>query len=297
MDVALRENHGARRLIGGWLLLAPAALALSTVYAVLVVVTRTPLLNGFGVARELFRNSLVLHVNFAVIVWLLVCAAGLWTLASGGVGRARQTALLLACVGAVSMAVTPLFGTTPTILSNYVPVLDSRIFLAGLICFATGIILCAAASAGDIVRRLRAGHRDIWRIGALLSIVVVSVVLTSFVTSIAATGVPVAQEGYDTLFWGPGHLLQFLHVVLMMTVWNVLGERVLGAAVASQRWLVGLLLLAALPVLAAPIIHVSYAVGSPQFRHAFTALMTWGAWPAAARNSRAEPVGQVIFSR
>lgn len=282
MDVALQENPGVRRLIGGWLLLALAALALSTVYAVLVVLTRTPLLNSFGVARELFRNSLVLHVNFAVIVWLLVCAAGLWTLAAGGVSHGRRAALLLACIGAAGMAVTPLFGTPPAILSNYVPVLDSRIFLAGLACFAAGVTLCGAASIGDIVRRLRAGQHDIWRIGALLSIIIAAVVLGSLAGSMAMTGIPVNQEGFDTLFWGPGHVLQFLHVVLMMTVWSVLGERVLGHPVAPQRWLVGLLLLAALPMLSTPFIHVTYSVGAIEFRHAFTSLMKWGTWPAAA---------------
>ena len=280
MEVTLRENLGARRLIAGWLLLALTALAMSTVYAVLVVITRTPLLNGFGIARELFRNSLVLHVNFAVIVWLLVCAAGLWTLAAGGVGSWRKAALLMAAVGALGMAVTPLLGTSEALLSNYVPVLDSRIFLAGLTCFATGIVLCAAASVGDITRRLRAGQWAIWRVGALLSIVIMVFVVGSLVVSLAA-GMPDSQAGFDTLFWGPGHLLQFVHVVLMMAVWCVLGERILGSPVASLRWLTGLLVLATLPVLAAPFIHASYTVGSLEYRQAFTALMTWGAWPAA----------------
>ena len=262
----LRENHGTRRLIGGWLLLAVAALALSTIYAVLVVATRTPLLNDFGVARELFRNSLVLHVNFAVIVWLLVCAAGMWMLAAGGTGASRRVAFLLAAGGAVSMAVTPLFGITPAILSNYVPVLDSRIFLSGLVCFAVGILLCGISTVGDIVRRLRAGEREVWRIGALVSIVITVVVLASLIKSLSAIGVPATQESFDALFWGPGHLLQFVHVVLMMAVWSVLGERVLGYAVAPARWLIALLLLAALPVLASPFIHVLYTVGSPEYR-------------------------------
>ena len=296
MEVVLRENHGTRRLVAGWLLLAVSALALSTVYAVLVVVTRTPLLNSFSFTRELFRSALVLHVNFAVVVWLLVCAAGLWTLAAGGVGPVRRAALWLACSGAAVMAVAPVFGTPVPILSNYVPVLNEPIFLAGLITFVSGIALCGAASAGDIVRRLappiltltfplagrgdKQGNEVVWRLGALFSIIAAAVALCSLGASMVATGVPVNQAGFEALFWGPGHILQFVHVLLMMAVWAVLGERVVGAAVVSQRGLVGLLLLAALPVLAAPFIHIFYVVDSPGFRHAYTGLMTWGIWPA-----------------
>ena len=278
----LQDNNGERRLLASWLLLALGALALSTVYAVLVVLTRTPLLNAFAGTRELFRNSLVLHVNFAVVVWLLVCAAALWTLAAGGAGRFRWAALMLACCGAAAMAIAPWFGTPLAVLSNYVPVLDSRLFLSGLSVFIAGIVLAGAASVRDMLRQLRAGRYEAWRLGVILSVIAAAMALASLLASIAATGAPVNQAGYEALFWGPGHVLQFVHVLLMMTAWIVLGERILGRPLAPPRWLLGLLLLAALPVLAAPLIHIFYAVGSPDFRRANTLLMTLGLWPAAA---------------
>ncbi len=281
MNLVLQENHGARRLLAGWLLLALAALVLLTLYALLVAAARTPLLSGFDASRELFQSALVLHVGFAMVVWLLVYAAGLWTLASGDAGPFRWAALILAGAGAAAMALAPWFGTPLALLSNYVPVLDSRLYLSGLVLFAAGIALCGAASAGDIVRALRAGRRELWRIGALLSIAAAGVALFSLTASFAAGGAPVNQADFEELFWGPGHMLQFVHVLLMMTIWIVLGERALSGTVAPRRALAGLLLLAALPILASPLIHICYPVGSPEFRVAYTALMTWGTWPAA----------------
>ena len=287
MQAVLRENYDTRRLVAGWCLLALSALALFTVYAILAVVARTPLLNSFDFARDLFRSSLVLHVNFAVIVWLLVCAAGIWTLASGQTGNIRRSALMLAGVGAAAMAVAPFIDSSTPILSNYVPVLNGQIFLTGLVGFISGVILSGAASFGGIVQRLtrhtsaKRDKYDVWRVGALLSVIAAVMAFVALGASMLSTGVPGSQAGFETLFWGPGHVLQFVHVLLMMTVWIVLGECVLGGAIAPRRWLTGLLLFAALPVLVAPFIHIYYAVGSPDFRHAYTELMIWGAWPAA----------------
>ncbi|MEQ1814138.1 MAG: cbb3-type cytochrome c oxidase subunit I [Candidatus Nitrotoga sp.] len=281
MRLSLPPNAAMRRQIAAWFMLAVGALALSTLYAVLVVATRTPLLSGLSVTRELFRNVLVLHVNFALIVWMLVCAASLWSLAAGSYSTVRRFAQILVCAGAISMALTPLFGAAPAILANYVPVLDSRIFLAGLSSFAFGIALCGASAASDIVRRLKTNHYDVWHVGALLSIIAAAIAVGSFFISLVQTGVPDGHADFEILFWGPGHLLQFVHVLIMMSVWTVLGDYVFDRAIAPRRWLVGLLIAGVLPLLSVPYIHLSASVSSPESRSAFTALMSWGAWPAA----------------
>ena len=281
MKLPLLSNYAARRQVVGWLMLAVGALALSTLYAVLVVATRTPLLSGLPATRELFRNVLVLHVSFAMIVWMLVCAASLWSLAAGSYSTLRRFAQILAYAGALSMALTPLLGAAPAILANYVPVLDSRIFLAGLSSFALGIALCGASAASDIVQRLKTNHYEVWHVGALLSIVAATIAVGSFFTSLVQTGVPSSHANFEVLFWGPGHVLQFVHVLIMMTVWTVLGDYVLGRAIAPRRWLIGLLIAGVLPLLSVPYIHLSASVSSPESRSAFTALMSWGAWPAA----------------
>jgi hypothetical protein len=177
----------------------------------------------------------------------------------------------------------PLFsGAAQPVLANYVPVLNHPVFLAGLSLFVLGVALCGVLMFGGMLRHVLAGKQPAWRIGVLLSIVAAAMALAGLFWSLGSTGMPAMPETFEILAWGPGHLLQFVHVLLLMSVWIVLSEQAIGAPVAQRRWLIGLLLLGAAPLLAAPFIYFAYPVGSTDFRRAFTLLMAWGSWPAAA---------------
>jgi cytochrome c oxidase subunit I len=277
---ALGVRPDVRGVAGGWLLLALSALALSTLCAVLLIAARTPLFGTVTTSGELFGRTLVLHVSLAVVVWFLACAAGFWTMAAGvAAGPLRWAVLALAAAGLAAM-VAPLFsGTAAPVLANYVPVLNHPVFLTGLSLFLAAVALCGAASLRGMVRQSKEG--PVWRLGALLSLLVAAVALGALIASIAKAQLPASPAAFEILAWGPGHVLQFLHVVLLMSVWTVLGEQVLGQPVAPRRWLAGLLLLAAAPVLAVPLIYFTYPIDSPDFRRAFTLLMALGVWPAA----------------
>jgi cytochrome c oxidase subunit I len=277
---ALGVRPDVRGVAAGWLLLALSALALSTLCAVLLIAARTPLFVAVATSGELFGRALVLHVSLAVVVWFLACAAGFWTMAAGvAAGPVRWAVLALAAVGLVAM-VTPLFsGAAAPVLANYVPVLNHPVFLTGLSLFLVAVALCGATSLRGMVHGLKEG--PVWRLGALLSLLVAAVALGALIASIAKAQLPASPAAFEILAWGPGHVLQFLHVVLLMSVWTVLGEQVLGQPVAPRRWLAGLLLLAAAPVLAVPVIYLTYPIDSPDFRRAFTLLMALGVWPAA----------------
>ncbi|MEO5661192.1 MAG: cbb3-type cytochrome c oxidase subunit I [Polaromonas sp.] len=276
---ALGVHPHLRGMAAGWLLLALTALALSTLCAVLLIVARTPLFGMVATSGELFGRALVLHVSLAVVVWFLACATGLWTLAAGvAASPVGWAALALAACGLVAMMVSLFLGAAPPVLANYVPVLNHPAFLAGLVLFIIAVALCGSVSLQGMTRRLKDG--PVWRLGALLSLLVAVVALGAWITSLAMAQLPASQAGFEVLAWGPGHVLQFVHVILLMSVWTVLGEHVLGQAVAPRRWLAGLLLLAAAPVLAVPFIYLNYPIDSPDFRRAFTLLMALGCWPA-----------------
>lgn len=281
MEYALQEHGDGRRLVGGWLLLALTALALSTLCAVLLVAARAPVSGEIAAAGELFRRALVLHVTFAVVIWFLACAAGFWTLAAGVVaGVWRWTALGTSCLGLAAMVVPLFSATAKPVLANYVPVLDHPSFLAGLFLFIAGVTLSGTLSVSGMLQRLKDGPA--WRLGGLLSVIAGAFVLAALTASMVQTGLPATPDGFEAMAWGPGHLLQFVHVLILMSVWSVLGERVTGSEVAPRRWLIALFVLAAVPVLVAPVIYVSHPVGGLEFHRAFTLLMAWGAWPAAA---------------
>ncbi|WP_420476985.1 tetratricopeptide repeat protein [Noviherbaspirillum sp. ST9] len=282
MDSVLRDDHaGIGRFAAGWLYLALAALALSTFCAVLLVSARAPLPGALAASGELFSRALVLHVTFAVVVWFLSCTSAIWVMAAGGAaGTGHWTALGLSAAGLAAM-VLPLFSSAAQpVLANYVPVLEHPIFLAGLVLFLAGIAFCGGATALEALRRVKDGKP--WRFGAVLSMGVAAIAFAALGLSLAQMGLPSGHPAFEAIAWAPGHLLQFVHVLLMMSVWTVLGEDVLGAELAPRAWVRTLFLLAALPALAAPVIYLSHPVGSLEFHRAFTRLMAWGCWPAAA---------------
>jgi cytochrome c oxidase subunit I len=278
---ALEVRPNVRGVAAGWLLLALCALALSTLCAVLLIAARTPLFGAVANSGELFGRALVLHVSLAVVIWFLACAAGFWTMASGvAASPLRWAVVALAAVGLAAMVTTLFFGAAAPVLANYVPVLNHPVFLSGLSLFLAAVVLCGAASWRGMVRQLKDG--PVWRLGALLSLLVAAVALCTLIATSVKAQWPGNQASFEILAWGPGHVLQFLHVILLMSVWTVLGEQVLGHPIAPRRWLAGLLLLAAAPVLAVPFIYLNFPVDSPDFRRAFTLLMALGIWPAAA---------------
>jgi cytochrome c oxidase subunit I len=294
MEPVIHVQDDSRRLMAGWLILALVALALSTLCAVLLVAARAPLPGGFAGTAELFGRALVLHVTFAVVVWFLACAAGIWTLAAGGrggetSGTVRWIAIALSALGLAGM-LAPLFsGAAQPVLANYVPVLDHPLFLAGLMLLAAGVGLHGAATARDVMRGVRDGQ--VWQLGALLSMIAAAFALGALIASIALAGLPSTPAGFETVAWAPGHLLQFVHVLLLMSVWIMLGESALGESLAPRRWLTVLLLTAAAPLLAVPAIYLGYPIDGADFRRAFTRLMTWGLWPAPAL------LGLLVLSR
>ena len=279
------NDPAVRHLTAGWLLLAVTALAIATVCAVLLTAARIPWLSTLFTSADFFGRALVVHVTLAVVVWFLACSVAFWTLASGtpggnGAHTVRWTALTLATFGLVATVASLFVPNAQPVLANYVPVLNHPAFLTGLALFAAGVTLSGAASLPSLWAQRRSGA--VWRLGAGLSLVAATVALGTWMASVVVIEMPETAARFEFLAWGPGHVLQFVHVILLMSVWSALGEQWLGHAVAPQRWLHGLLLLAAAPLLAVPIIYFSYSIGDYQFRRAFTLLMSVGVWPAAA---------------
>lgn len=281
METSLQEYPAARRIAGAWLLLAVCALALSTACALLLIGARTPLLAPLAAGGELFRRALVLHVGLAVLVWFLASAAGVWSLAAGAAaGSARWLALALGATGMAAMLAPLLLGAGQPLLANYIPVLDHPLFLAGLALFLAGVALCGACSVAPLLRGLRGAAP--WRLGALLSLAAFAMALLALAAGAAQTGFGQGGAGVELLAWGPGHMLQFVHVILMMCAWQALAGQVLGQPPLGRRAACALLLLAFAPLLAAPVLYALHGVASAEFRRGFTLLMSLGGWPAAA---------------
>jgi hypothetical protein len=275
-DSTLLVAHaGLARLARGWLWLGLLSLAGSGLFAVLLVLSRTPQLNQWLPVADFFRVALIVHVNLSVLVWLVALAGMLWTIS----GSARATglawlALYLCAAGTVLMAVAPFTDHGQPVMANYIPVVDAPIFLAGLAVFGLGgaaLVLRGLTSARPIGPGL--SEEGALRFGFNASVVAGAVAVLSFGASVLLVPRSLdAQTYFEILFWGGGHALQFVWTLLMLVGWMWLA-RATGARVPlSPRLTVLMFALALASVFATPLAYLATSVTSVEFRQ----VNTWG---------------------
>jgi len=248
----------------GWGALAAAALGVAALAAIALVAARLPGLAPL-VGQDLFRRLLVVHVDFALHFWLLCAAAFLWAVErKGAVARAPAVLAGVAMLAVLAAAALP---GGATVTSNYVPVVDSPAFACALAAF-----LCAlawAAADGLLAERACA---TAWSRAVLLAAPVAIALACRKLEG---------REGlayYEALFWGGGHVLQFVHVLAMMRLWQLAA----GAAGADTRLARGAVLFTAACALAGVAIAALPGLTPHDERRLYTLAMACGTWPGAA---------------
>ena len=266
----------ARRLAVAWLALGVCALAIAGVFAILLVLARTPWLAQALPTADFFRTALVVHVDQSVLIWFLAVAGALSSLlGTRSRGLLGWLALALAASGCGLLAFAPWLGASDPLLNNYVPVLRHPLFFLALGLFGAGVLVeagrfLASPGPGD-------GRWDPRRVGmATVAVAVVTAAGTLLWTWHTLKGGTPDQAYYEYLFWGPGHVLQFAYTQLMLVAW-VWVAPTLGVRLAlTDRWLSGLLVLGVAPLAVVPVILAFYAPDSAQSVLAFTRLMQFG---------------------
>lgn len=276
------QEGPARPLVAAWLMLAVTALGVSALYAAVLVAARVPYVSRWLPNGDVFHGALALHVALAALVWFLAFAAALWNAVSGSAAlRLRWAGFGLGLVGGAAIAAAPLAGGGTALPSNYLPVLDNTAFLSGLGWFVAGVALTALPAARP--RAAPLGGAAALHIAISVALVPALLAGVSGAWSVAAApeGLAVA-DFFEIVFWGPGHVLQFTHVTLMMVAWLALAAQCGITLPLAPRAVVALAAAGAAPALAAPVIHLIRPVATPEFRAAFTLLMSYGSWIVAA---------------
>jgi hypothetical protein len=280
VDYVLAVPQDARRRVAlGWLWLGLAALIGAGVFSLLLVLSRTPFVQNVFPLVDFFRVALVVHVDLSVLVWFLAFAGVFWSLnCSPGWLRLGWGALVIAAAGAALMTVSPFVGRPLPVMSNYVPVLESRNFLAGLIVFAAGVALLTLRSLGAVARiGMRLDGAGVLRFGLNAAAVSTAIAIGAFAWSWAA--LPAALDGkayYELLFWGGGHVLQFTWTLLMFVAWLWLASESGCALPLTPRVALLLLLVALASVFLTPVIYLAYDVTSVEHHRLLTWLMRFG---------------------
>jgi cytochrome c oxidase subunit 1 len=279
-DYGLAIPGDARRaLAAGWLILGVVALIASGLFSILLVLSRAPFVKEVFPLVDFFHVALVVHVDLSVLVWFIAFAGVMWSLT--GTSRLPALgwgALALAVAGTALMAVAPLVDRGAPVISNYIPVLDGPVFLAGLALLGGGFLLLVLRALAALPRiGAAANGGDALRLGLAGAAVSALVALAAFAWSWGA--LPAGLEArihYELLFWGGGHVLQFAWALIMMVAWLWLASAGGGRVPLSPRLALLLFALSFAPVLMAPAIYLAHDVTSGEHHRYFTELMFYG---------------------
>jgi len=285
-DFALATPHAAcRRLAAGWLWLSVSALVGAGVFALLVVLARTPYLSNVFPTVDFFRSALVVHVDLSVLFWFFAFAGVLWSAASAPRRiELGWAGLLLASGGALIVVISPFVARGGPLMNNYIPVLQNPVFLTGLTLFGFGVgltavrVLMTAPSTEPRLDRVQPSLRLALRATAAATVMALIAFFWAFAT------IPYFVRGlpyFEALFWGGGHVMQFAYTLMMLMGWLWLATEC-GAQVAlTRRITVFLFALGVAPVFLTPAIYWVYPTTTYANMEMFTGMMRAGGGLAA----------------
>lgn len=272
-------SDASRKLASGWLWLGIASLVGAGLFAILLVLSRTPYVQDIFPWVDFFHTALVVHVDLSVLLWFMAFAGVLWSVNSSprliGVG---WLALALAAAGAIVIVLSPFIAVGKPLMSNYVPVIQSTFFFTGLIIFAIGVAVLVLRSLIAIP------HAGLWqggegsiRLGFYAAAISTVFALISFGWSYdIIPDVFDSTQYYDLLFWGGGHILQFSYALLMLAGWLWLADACGAKIPLTPRLASAFLVLGLLPVFYAPVIYLTFAGDMGAYMEQFTNLMKVG---------------------
>ncbi len=281
-----------RKLAVRWLQLGVLALGLAGLFALLLVLSRTPGSEAFFPWVDFFRTALVVHVDQSVLIWFLAMSGVVWCLtAEAGAGsvRLQYLAFGLAMMGALGIALSAFLGDGAPLMNNYVPVLQRPLFFLTLGLFGFGIALQALIGLSTYQNVMRS-HLHLPSLAAFTVALAVLISLAALLTAWWQIPAEVTgQSYYEYLFWGAGHSLQFAYTQLIILAWLWLALHSGVALPGDSRWYYWLLILGIAPVLLVPLIYLFYQTVTIESRTAFTQLMQYGGGLAVT------PIGMLIF--
>jgi hypothetical protein len=274
-----------QRLARGWLWLSLLALIGSGVFSILLVLARTPGVNRLLPGVDFFRIALVVHVDLSVLVWFVAVAGLLWSINGTRLGlRWGWAALVLAGAGTTLMSLAAFVSPGEAIMANYIPMLDSPLFITGTLVLGSGVLLLVLrAMLGAPKVGLQIDGASALHFGINAAAVATAVALMAFAWSwVVLPQDLVGKAYYEILFWGGGHALQFTWTLLMLVGWLWLAS-ICGARLPiSPRLTVLMFVLALASVFVTPYAYLAHDVATVEHRNLHTWAMRLGGGIAIA---------------
>ncbi|MDP5110436.1 MAG: cbb3-type cytochrome c oxidase subunit I [Rickettsiaceae bacterium] len=264
-----------------WLKNGVIALAIAGLYSIVLVLLRTPQLSHLFADKSMFKSALVIHVNLSVLVWLLSIMAMSWSLNNFKTGFERIYSIL-AFLGMLLMALSPLYPESVPVMNNYIPMLENIAFILGLSLFGVGVLCFAVQTVFTSFTRCYDDYGGrLIAIANFTSSLMFILVWCCFALSYKALSdlveiVPLDLDFYyEMLYWSGGHLLQFIYTQLLMLVLLSLVEAWKGGEVKFSSAYEVLLALNFFLSLAVFVGHARFDVGDGSFKEFYTLHMIY----------------------
>ncbi len=294
----------SRRELRRWLALAVGSLAIAGIFALLLATSRVPGIEKvFPWPVGFFQKGLVIHVVFSFVVWFLAVFGGLLHLAAYRLSDGAPRANALGIIASALCTVAPLFLISAALmdrgeatLNNYIPTIIDPLYYTGLALLGGGIGLSALRLLVNI--RGRAAPIDTLSFCVCVAAVIYLVALVCFGLALyALLGETPSHQFNEDLFWGGGHVLQFLNATILLSAWYVLSRAAFGAAApaASLIYRIAVVLLLA-SILPSILITFMYAADDGRYRDLFTAFQ-FGMGPPVSLVVIAIVIGLVGYCR
>ena len=270
---------GLRREVAGWSWIAAGALAVAGALALLLVLSRVPATQVLlpWSWQSFFYTALITHVILSFVVWFLAVLGVLAVLPLAGLESVRLAGLGPAGVwagalGTVLLALPAFLNDGEPCLNNYVPIVVHPLYYLGLAFLGLGVALP--------VVRLLANPSAIrgsvgFGVGVSGLLYLISLLLIAIAWACLPAGLDL-QTFNERLFWGGGHVLQFVNTALMLTAWVLLAKTAFGEEPVPPALFKLVMASMVVFVLPGPAFYVLYDVLSLQHRLAFTDLLWYG---------------------
>jgi len=260
-------TNPVNRLSRWWLLLGVTSLAIAGLFSIVLVVARTPSLSSIPFFVNLFHAAIVVHVDMSMLAWFLCIACLMWSMVSAHkpspLPMLEESALVSMAAGLLFLALSPLDTKAEALMSNYIPVIHSPVFFFGLTLIGSSVALMIARTL--FVMPAKAGIQLALYSSALIALIALIAFGVSF-NSIPS--VIDGQQYYEFLFWGGGHVLQYLHVQILLVAWIFLAFSLKG----EIKILSALFVITPLAALLTPLGYM-HEVFSSEHRLFFTHMM------------------------
>jgi hypothetical protein len=271
---ATRVESAVRRELVGWAWLAVGALAVAGVFALLLALSRIP-----GMEKtpfwpiDFFYKGLVIHVVFSLVIWLQGVFAFLISVATLKLAGDEMRAAPLGRIGqgAVLVAFPFLFApafleATQPELTNYIPIIRHPAYDIGLLALGLGVLAPVVRLLINLPGRLASAPPLAVAMALGGFVYVLALICFAVATVLLAQSGELASR--EELFWGGGHVLQFVYAALMVTNWAILARMSLGEEAVDNRVFLSSVALIALIAIAAPAFYAIFAPFSDNQREA-----------------------------